>query len=647
MKVFTTCTRDCPGTCGLNVHTVKGRVKSITGSRLHPYSRGFSCSKASLYHRRRLYSGSRILDPLIKSEDGTWKRISWDTALDILSEKLLECVDEYGSESIVYYQGFGARTALRLINRRFFNLLGGVTTLRGTLCGGTGQAGQELDFGVRISHDPHDHLNSRCIFLWGRNPAVTDGNLWKIIRRAVRQGSTLVTVDPIRTLTAKRSDIHCQIRPGTDQYLALALSKIIIEEGLHDTEFIKRHVDNFEAYLELIEGFSLQRLSSITDVRESMMMELAGLCSDGPASMITGWGLQRYRDSHMALRFIDALAAVSGNIGISGGGVSSGFDEYGAFDMGVTLEKETRKISMPLFGRELDTLDSPPVRVVFITAGNPVTLGPDSMRTLEALRRVPFVVMVDHFLNDTSYASDLFLPATTFLEETDLAGSYGHSYVSPVNRAVKPLGNSRSEFWIFQKLSITMGIQGMDGSEKEWLELIASDLLDYYGIEIDELLRKPYRNPVPEVPFSNMEFPTPTGRFRLPEEITPEGPETSMRLLTVMPPEFIGSGEPESMEGLLRIYMNPSTISEMGFEDGEVAVVESKTGTICAILKPCDDVRRDCAFTYRGGWLSKGNCINAVIEEMESYPGHGTPYNETAVGFRKIRGSGGSDHSAP
>ena len=58
-------------------------------------------------------------------------------SLDILSEKLLECVDEYGSESIVYYQGFGVRTALRLINRRFFNLLGGVTTLRGTLCGGT------------------------------------------------------------------------------------------------------------------------------------------------------------------------------------------------------------------------------------------------------------------------------------------------------------------------------------------------------------------------------------------------------------------------------------------------------------------------------------------------------------------------------
>ncbi|WP_445669729.1 hypothetical protein [Methanothermobacter wolfeii] len=80
MKVFTTCTRDCPGACGLNVYVVNGRVKSITGSRLHPYSRGFSCSKASLYHRRRLYSGSRILDPLIKSDDGTWKRISWDTA---------------------------------------------------------------------------------------------------------------------------------------------------------------------------------------------------------------------------------------------------------------------------------------------------------------------------------------------------------------------------------------------------------------------------------------------------------------------------------------------------------------------------------------------------------------------------------------
>jgi anaerobic selenocysteine-containing dehydrogenase len=111
--------------------------------------------------------------------------------------------ENYGSQSILYYQGYGARTALRIMNRRFFNLLGGVSTLYGSICGGTGQAGQEMDMGERISHDPTDHLNSNVILIWGRNPAVTDIHLWKILLQARKKGTRLITIDPVTSKQLK------------------------------------------------------------------------------------------------------------------------------------------------------------------------------------------------------------------------------------------------------------------------------------------------------------------------------------------------------------------------------------------------------------------------------------------------------------
>lgn len=646
MKVLTTCTRDCPGSCGLTVNVSRGKVNSIEGSSIHPHTRGFICKNTARYHIRRLYSDRRVLKPL-KRDGRQWKTISWDEALHVISDKLNECMDEHGAESIVYYQGFGARTALRLLNRRFFNLIG-ATTLRGTLCGGAAIAAQSKDFGRRLSHDPSDHLNSRNIFIWGRNPAVTDINLWRIIKRAQKHGTRVITIDPIRTQTAVKSDIHCQIEAGKDLYLAIAMAKIIMAEELHDSGFIEKHAENFDSYIEILDEFNLNQLSELSGVPLKIISKLAHLYSDGPSSIILGWGLQRYFNSYMACRFIDALAAISGYIGVSGGGVSSGFDEYGAFDESVTLEGagNGRKVSMPLFGREIVNMNSPTVNCVFITAGNPVTLGPNSIQTLNALREVDFVVMVDHFLNDTAHTADLFLPATTFLEETDLVGSYGHPYVSPVNAAVKPLGESHSEFWILQRLSEIMGFADMEGTRMEWLEIIASKVLDYHGIEICDLLEKPYRSPgFPLVPFEGPLFYTDNGRFNLPSDRPYEmeqhdgaHPENSIRLLTVMSPQWVGSVEPTFHKGLVEIYLNPGTLSQLGFKDGEISVAESNAGKSCVIVRSSEDVHPLCALSFRGTWLSKGGCINTVIEDRETIMGHGTAYNETRIKLKKVSG---------
>lgn len=230
-KVITGCTRDCPGGCSVIAEVEDNKIFKLRGNPDHDVTKGFLCSNTSKYIEDIFYSPQRVLYPLIR-KNGVWTKIEWDIALEILAKRIYDLVKNYGSNSIFYYQGFGSRTALKLLNKRFFNLLGGVSALSGTICGGIGQAGQEMGFGARLSHDPVDHLNSGLIVVWGRNPAVTDLHLWKILRKAQRNGTILVVLDPIRTKTAKKADIFLQPKPGSDAYLAMALSKMVISQKM-------------------------------------------------------------------------------------------------------------------------------------------------------------------------------------------------------------------------------------------------------------------------------------------------------------------------------------------------------------------------------------------------------------------------------
>jgi anaerobic selenocysteine-containing dehydrogenase len=420
-KVLTACTADCPGACSIIAHVKGGEVVRLEGNPEHDYTHGFLCKNTRRYLDEHQYSSKRILHPLIRRNDD-WMRISWQEALEIVSNKISQVIGEYGSSSILYYQGFGSRTALKILNRRFFNLLGGVTTLNGTLCGGIGQSGQEMDMGVRISHDPLDHLNSNFIILWGRNPAVTDVHLWRIIRKAQRSGVEVVVIDPVKTKTAQKADLFIQPRPGSDHYLAMALAKIILNENLVDHKFIAKHTKNFPEYVQILDKHDLNILSNFCDVPIPDLELLAyKYAQNKPSSIIMGWGLHRYHNGHLFSRFIDALSALTGNIGISGGGVSHGFEEYGFFDTSLCGKGQNqRELPMPTIGEAILNTNDPPIKLIMVSSGNPVTLSPHSEKVKRAFESADFVVIIDHFLNDTSDVADLFLPSTTFLEEKTL-----------------------------------------------------------------------------------------------------------------------------------------------------------------------------------------------------------------------------------
>ncbi len=641
-RIVTTCTRDCPNACGLVATVENGRLTGLCGNPDHPLTRGAACVKAARY-ARRVYDPERVTRPLIRV-GGRFVPASWDEALDLVAERMRTIAAQSGPEAILYYQGYGERTALKLLNRYFFNLLGGVTTLRGSLCGGTGQASQNLDFGERISHDPLDHLNSRAMILWGRNPVSTNISLAGIAREAKRRGGTILLIDPVRSRSTVLADNHIAPRPGADVYLAMAAARLVLAAGAEDRDFLENHAVGVKEYLDILARFEVDELCRLAGVSRADAGLLARtLMAERPASILLGWGLHRHENAHHSIRAIDALAALCGTIGVPGGGVSQGFEEYGPYDQalwGDGLNPPRRTLLLPVIGQEILDATDPPVRMIFVTAANPLCMAPNTDRLARAFRRAEFVVLSGHTLDDTSDHAHVFLPATTFLEETDVMASYGHNYVGPVNPAILPVGQCKSEFRMFYELAGRFPFaDAFRTSEEAWLEKLCAPIRAQ-GCDLAALRRGPFRLDAPMVPYADKVFPTPSGKFQFmtsfdPADIPDPDSDHPYRFLTIAPHGSICSERTMAgHEPLPVVRLAASEAGRLGLSDGEQVVVESPVGEAAATLRAEPGMRPDILVADRGGWIKAGHGLNRLTRDMASTVGNGTPYYQTRVRVR-------------
>ena len=167
------------------------------------------------------------------------------------------------------------------------------------------------------------------------------------------------------------------------------------------------YCDHFEAYRGLVRSRSIGQWAAMAGVTEKDLVAAAQSYHEGPAAILVGWGLQRRRFGAATVRCLDALTAVSGNLGIPGGGVSFCFRRRGAFDLTFCRpETAPRSIPEPLLGPGILQQTDPPIRMAWVTAGNPVAMLPDSLTVAEALRSRDFTVVVDSFMTDTAHVRD-------------------------------------------------------------------------------------------------------------------------------------------------------------------------------------------------------------------------------------------------
>ncbi len=515
--VHAACPHDCPDACGVLITVENGRATRIQGDPAHPTTRGFLCAKVAKY-LDRVYSPDRVLYPMRrlgpKGPDAgrsaratqVWERISWDQALDEITERFKKIIAQSGSEAILPYSYGGTLGALNgaSMDRRLFHRMGASQLLR-AICSDAGEAGLKSVIGVKLGTEPEQFAHSRYIIAWAANIHGNNVHLWPFIAEARRKGAKLIVIDPYRTRTAACADWYLPINPGTDAALALGMMQVIINEGLHDADYVANHTIGFEQLRDKVQEYPPERVAKWTGISAADIVKLAReYATTHPAVIRVNYGVQRSEGGGMATRAITMLPCITGSWKEVGGGLQ--LSTSGAFGlnrealerpdlMAKALGRPARVINMVELGKALNTLEDPPVKAMFVYNSNPAAVCPNHNEVIRGLRRPDlFTVVHEQFFTDTTDYADIVLPATTFFEHKELQPAYGHYYLQTSQQAIEPLEECRSNVETFRALAERMGYEdecfaeSVDdmidvalASENPWLKGIDRERLDREG----------------------------------------------------------------------------------------------------------------------------------------------------------------------
>jgi anaerobic selenocysteine-containing dehydrogenase len=480
--VHAVCSHDCPDSCGVLVTIDEsGHATRLRGDPAHPVTRGFLCAKVAKY-LDRVYSPDRLLYPMRRRpevpkeslphrrEAEFFERISWDEALDTIAARLSVVAREHGPESILPYSYAGTIGVLGYgsMDRRFFHRLG-ASQLDRTICATTGGEALLSVYGRKLGTDTEAFRHARLIVAWGANIHGNNVHLWPFIEEARRDGAKLVVIDPYATRTARAADWYIPIHPGTDSALALGLMHILVRDGLYDRDYVESWTHGFEQLRGRIAEYPPERVSSLTGMAIADIERLArAYATTTPAVIRLNYGVQRSHNGGAAVRAIAMLPALTGAWKHYGGGLqlstSGAFRWNGAalerpdLMLASPLARPARVVNMSQLGKALTELRDPAVHALFVYNSNPAAVAPDQGSVLRGLTRPDlFTVVHEQFFTDTADYADIVLPATTFLEHRDIQGAYGHYYAQLSEQAIEPLGESRSNVWLFSRLAQRMG----------------------------------------------------------------------------------------------------------------------------------------------------------------------------------------------
>jgi len=477
------CSLDCPDSCGVlvTVDTQSGRATELAGDPAHPVTRGFLCGKVARY-LDHVYAPDRVLYPLRRrpsapkgplapgAEHEAFERIEWDEALDIIALRLKGIAAEHGPESILPYSYAGTIGALGYgsMDRRFFHRLG-ASQLDRTICASAGGEALLSVYGRKLGTDTEHFHHARLIVAWGANVHSNNIHLWPQIEQARRSGGRLVVIDPYRTRTAGLADQHLALHPGTDTALALGLMHVILRDGLEDKSWTARYTHGLPELRKHVRPYTPAQVALWTGIPAAVIEEFAReYATTRPAVIRMNYGVQRSENGGAAARAIAMLPALTGAWADLGGGLQ--LSTSGAFSFGKhalerpdlmyasPLGRPTRVVNMTLLGDVLTGSPVPQIHALFVYNSNPAVIAPDQRKVLAGLARADlFTVVHEQSFTDTCDYADIVLPATTFLEHTDVQGAYGHHYVQLSEQAIAPLGEARTNVQLFSALAGRMG----------------------------------------------------------------------------------------------------------------------------------------------------------------------------------------------
>jgi anaerobic selenocysteine-containing dehydrogenase len=459
--VMTLC-RHCPGGCGLRARVSQDRVVGLAGNPLHPANRGGLCPRApaavqSLYNPDRLMAPRVLAGP---KGSGQFRAIGWTEAIDRLAERLRSVRQRPGPHAAAVVIN-GDRGLTRLLWIRFLQAYGSNNLIDWSSPEGHGvvpAVWAMQGFDRAIAYDL-----SRTKFVLSFGSQWLDAH-WSPAQASeafaeMRSGDPafrprFVNIEPRLSVTGTKADEWVPIRPGTEGALAMGLAHVLLREGLYDRAFVEHLTHGFEdpedgganriGYRQLVlRDYAPSRVSAITGVDEAAIFRLAReFAIHRPALAIgfdgSGVAAQRTYD-RMA---IHALNALVGSIDVPGG--VTHFQDLDVLALPVPeLDAAAEAgLAKPRIDR-MDTSAYPlgdipvrklaehilaelpyPIEVLILAGANPVFDSPHPDRMKEALAKVPFVVSLSPWIDDTARWADMIIPEAHFLARWEVDVSH-------------------------------------------------------------------------------------------------------------------------------------------------------------------------------------------------------------------------------
>ena len=644
----TTCNRDCPDACRIEATVEDGTIISLKGASDHPMTQSFICARTRRYlefQNERGPGGQRITKPLVK-KNGVFEEICFEEAIELVANRFVDVRSRWGASAILHYRSGGSLGKLKVLTDAFFSHFGPVTTTTGDICSGAPSAAQKADFGICESNDVSDLLNAKTIVLWGKNIFTSSPHLIPWIKRAKKQGANVILIDPVSHRTKTLADHYVQIRPGQDAALAFAVARTLFDQKTIHAE-ARRYCDHFHAFRDVVCARSATAWAEDAEVDMETLRLLVQSFEDGGCTTLLGWGLGRRTNGSYAVRAIDALHLVSGNIGEPGAGVSFSYQGKGVLDKtALDLKPSPRTFSEPRLGHDILAASHHPIRAAMISCANPVAMLPDSHTTAKALSSIDFLVVLDSRHTDTTRLADVILPTATLLEDDDLLGAYGHHYIGVSRPIVPPPPDVKTDLEIIQALAQKTGLGTlMAGSAQEWKARLLHPDIKKAGVTIEQIYETPTRHPgVGRIAHLHRQFSTRTTKAQLvhcappPMPVPPDRdvrvPKESIPLMcmSVSTAESQSSQWSEPPQQPIEVRVHPDVDAGIGHEGR--GWLESSLGQIQVRVIHDASQRRDVVLVPKGGGFFSKSAANALIEAKVTDAGEGAAYYDQYVFLR-------------
>lgn len=687
---------NCGGRCRILIHEKDGEILSVKGDPKYPDK--MPCIRGLNYHKTFLRE-DRLKTPLKragKRGEGRFEPITWEEAIDIISNEWIRIRDTYGPASRYVNYGWGVSAVLNGVNmaKRLLRLDGGHLDYYNSYSTACTNYTTPYLYGTKQSGSSFETLtDSEFIILWAHNPQETRfDNLMYWLRKAKKKGTEIVVIDPRRNATVDALDAEwIGIKPTTDAALMDAMAYVIWKEDRYDHFFVEERCLGFDKYFAYLAGVedgirkTPQWASEITGVSVEKIIELARKYATAkPAALIQGYGGQRHANGEQFVRGGVALACLTGNVGISGGW-AAGAGQCSVMDFPSMPQMENPvKASIPSFLWTDAILDGN-IKMILNLAGNTlINQHSDINRTkkiLEDEEKCELIVCSDLFMTPSAKYADILLPATSMLEGDNIVTPWNQgNFIGFSNQVVEPVGESRFEFdWLYEvaeRLGLAEEFGCGHSDYREWLQDIyesyrSNEMPDYDTFKKEGIYVN--KNASKVVAFEKQRrgeetFATPSGKVEIyspalesmNDEKIPavpgyveavEGPGKSEKY----PLQLIGwhtlgrchsihfNNEELRKKYPQQLWMNPEDAKERGLQTDDMVEVWNDRGIIEVPVYITDEIVAGVTAIAQGAWYQadeNGRDVNASINMLTSHEptplAKGNPQHTNLVEVKKI-----------